>query len=84
VWPCTSPEDGVSFVLNQAEANDTYSKKMGAGGGITWSYEKLIASLLFVSKDASNSSIGFLADEGKQHVTTQLSWVDKNFTLAAS
>ena len=37
VWPSTYPGDGVLFVLNQAGANDTYSKKMGAGAGITWS-----------------------------------------------
>ena len=72
VWPSAYPGDGVLFVLNQAGANDTYSKKMGAGAGITWSNEKLVASALFVSEDASNSSIGFLADEGKDHM--QLSW----------
>ena len=53
---------------------------MGAGAGITWSNEKLVASALFVSEDASNSSIGFLADEGKDHITTQLAWVDEKFT----
>ena len=84
VWPSTYPGDGVLFVLNQAGANDTYSKKMGAGAGITWSYEKLVASALFVSEDASNSSIGFLADEGKDHITTQLAWVDERYTLAAA
>jgi len=84
VWPSTYPGDGVLFVLNQAGANDTYSKKMGAGAGITWSNEKLVASALFVSEDASNSSIGFLADEGKDHITTQLAWVDEKFTLAAA
>ena len=84
VWPSTYPSDGVLFVLNQAGANDTYSKKMGAGAGITWAHDKLVASALFVSEDASNSSIGFLADEGKDHITTQLAWVDEKFTLAAA
>ena len=84
VWPSAYPSDGVLFVLNQAGANDTYSKKMGAGAGITWSYEKLVASALFVSEDASNSSIGFLTDEGKDHITTQLAWVDEKYTLAAA
>ncbi len=84
VWPSAYPSDGVLFVLNQAGANDTYSKKMGTGAGITWSYEKLVASVLFVSEDASNSSIGFLADEGKDHITTQLAWVDERYTLAAA
>ena len=84
VWPSTYPGDGVLFVLNQAGANDTYSKKMGAGAGITWSHDKLVASALFVSEDASNSSIGFLADEGKDHTTAQLAWVDEKYTLAAA
>jgi hypothetical protein len=84
VWPSTYPSDGVLFVLNQAGANDTYAKKMGAGAGITWSHEKLVASALFISEDASNSSIGFLTDEGKDHITTQLAWVDEKFTLAAA
>ena len=84
VWPSAYPSDGVLFVLNQAGANDTYSKKMGAGAGITWSNEKLVASVLFVSEDASNSSIGFLTDEGKDHITTQLAWVDERYTLAAA
>ncbi len=84
VWPSAYPGDGVLFVLNQAGANDTYSKKMGAGAGITWSHDKLVASALFVSEDASNSSIGFLADEGKDHITTQLAWVDERYTLAAA
>ncbi len=83
-WPSAYPGDGVLFVLNQAGANDTYSKKMGAGAGITWSHDKLVASALFVSEDASNSSIGFLADEGKDHITTQLAWVDEEFTLAVA
>ncbi len=84
VWPSAYPGDGVLFVLNQAGANDTYSKKMGAGAGITWSHEKIVASALFVSEDASNSSIGFFADEGKDHITAQVAWVDENFTLAAA
>ncbi len=82
VWPSAYPGDGVLFVLNQAGANDTYSKKMGAGAAITWSHDKLFASALFVSEDASNSAIGFLTDEGKDHMTTQLAWVDEKFTLA--
>tara|TARA_B100000700_G_scaffold140413_1_gene156412 strand:- start:1102 stop:1479 length:378 start_codon:yes stop_codon:yes gene_type:complete len=57
---------------------------MGAGAGITWSHEKFIASALFVSEDASNSSIGFLTDEGKDHITTQLAWVDEKLTLSAA
>ncbi len=48
VWPSAYPGDGVLFVLDQAGANDTYSKKMGAGAGITWSHDKLVASALFV------------------------------------
>ncbi|WP_269608871.1 hypothetical protein [Prochlorococcus marinus] len=84
VWPSAYTSDGVLFVLNQAGASDTYSKKMGAGAGITWSNEKLVASALFVSEDASISSIGFLADEGKDHITTQLAWVDERYTLAAA
>ena len=39
VWPSTYPGDGVLFVLNKAGANDTYSKKMDAGAGITWSHK---------------------------------------------
>ena len=84
VWPSTYPGDGVLFVLNQAGANDTYSKKMGAGAGITWSHEQLVASALFVSEDASNSSIGFLNDEGKDHITAQLAFVDDKYTLAVA
>ena len=84
VWPSAYSSDGVLFVLYQAGANDTYSKEMGAGAGITWSHEKLVASALFVSEDATNSSIGFLADEGKEHITTQLAWVGDKFTIAAT
>ena len=43
----------------QEGANDTYSKKMGGGAGITWSLEKLVASVLFVSEDASNFLLVF-------------------------
>ena len=59
-------------------------KKMGAGTRITWSHKKLIASALFVSEYASNSSIGFLADEGKDHITTQMEWVEEKFTFSTA
>ena len=45
-------------------------KKDGAGAGITWSNKKLVAFVLLVSKDESNSSICFLADEGKDQIKT--------------
>ena len=82
-WPSAYPGN-ILCEFSHAGAHDTYSKKMGAGAGITWSHEKLVASALFVSQDAANSSIGFLTDEGKDHVTTQLAWVDEKFILAAA
>ena len=82
VWPSSYPSDPILFVLNQAGASDTYSKKMGAGAGITWSNDRVVASALFVSEDANNSSIGFLQDNGRDHVTTQLAFVDDSYTIA--
>ena len=82
VWPSSYPSDPILFVLNQAGASDTYSKKMGAGAGITWSNDRVVASALFVSEDANNSSIGFLQDNGRDHVTTQLALVDDSYTIA--
>ena len=82
VWPSSFPSDPILFVLNQAGASDTYSKKMGAGAGITWSKDRVVASTLFVSEDANNSDKGFLQDNGRDHVTTQLAWVDDSYTVA--
>ena len=82
VWPSSYPSDPILFVLNQAGASDTYSKKMGAGAGITWSKDRVVASALLVSEDANNSTQGFLQDNGRDHVTTQLAWVDDSYTFA--
>ena len=82
VWPSSFLSDPILFVLNQAGASDTYSKKMGAGAGITWSKDRVVASTLFVSEDANNSDKGFLQDNGRDHVTTQLAWVDDSYTVA--
>jgi len=81
VWPSSS-SDQILFVLNQAGASDTYSKKMGAGAGITWSKDRVVASALFVSEDADDSTIGFLQDNGSDHITTQLAFVDDSYTIA--
>ena len=43
---------------------------------------KLFRKLLFVSEDANSSSIGFLQDNGRDHVTTQLALVDDSYTIA--
>ncbi len=82
VWPSSYPSDPILFVLNQAGASDTYSKKMGAGAGITWSKDRVVASALFVSEDANGSTKGFLQDNGRDHITTQLAWVDDSYTVA--
>ena len=82
VWPSSYPSDPILFVLNQAGASDTYSKKMGAGAGITWSKDRVVASALFVSEDANDSTKGFLQDNGRDHITTQLAWVDDSYTIA--
>ena len=82
VWPSSYPSDPILFVLNQAGASDTYSKKMGAGAGITWSKDRVVASALFVSEDANDSTKGFLQDNGRDHITTQLAWVDDSYTVA--
>ena len=82
VWPSSYPSDPILFVLNQAGAVDTYSKKMGAGAGITWSKDRVVASALFVSEDANDSTKGFLQDNGRDHITTQLAWVDDSYTVA--
>ena len=82
VWPSSFLSDPILFVLNQAGASDTYSKKMGSGAGITWSKDRVVASTLFVSEDANNSDKGFLQDNGRDHVTTQLAWVDDSYTVA--
>ena len=90
VWPSAYPSDAVLDVLTYAGANDAYSLKTGAGAGVTWSNDNLVASALFVSEDASNSSSqettggGLLTDHGRDSVTTQLAWVDDNFTIAAA
>ncbi len=82
VWPSAYPSDEILFVLNQAGASDTYSKKMGAGAGVTWSNEKLIASALLIGEDAADSSRGFLQDISSDIITTQLALVDDSYTLA--
>ena len=82
VWPSSYPSDPILFILNQAGASDTYSKKMGAGAGITWSKDRVVASALFVSEDANDSTKGFLQDNGRDHITTQLAWVDDSYTVA--
>ncbi len=82
VWPSSYPSDEILFVLNQAGASDTYSKKMGAGAGITWSKDKLVASTLLVAEDAEDSTKGFLQDESSDIITTQLAWVDDSYTIA--
>tara|TARA_B100001093_G_scaffold461606_1_gene476202 strand:- start:738 stop:1895 length:1158 start_codon:yes stop_codon:yes gene_type:complete len=73
--------DGILFVLNQAGANDTYSKRMGAGAGVTYSKDKFIASIILVSEDA-DSNQGILTKEGRDNITTQLALVDDSYTIA--
>ena len=82
VWPSSYPSDEILFVLNQAGASDTYSKKMGAGAGITWSNDRLVASALLVAEDAADSSKGFLQDNSSDIITTQLALVDDSYTIA--
>ena len=82
VWPSAYPSSEILFVLNQAGASDTYSKKMGAGAGITWSKDKLVASALLVAEDADNSTKGILQDNSSDIMTTQLAWVDDSYTIA--
>ena len=82
VWPSSYPSDPILFVLNQAGASDTYSKKMGAGAGITYSHNKLVASALLVAEDAADSSKGILRDVSSDIVTTQLALVDDAYTIA--
>ena len=82
VKPTSYPgDDGILFVLNQTGANDTYSKKMGAGAGITYSKDKFIASTVLVSEDASSSK-GILTKEGSDIITAQLAWVNDSYTLS--
>jgi len=82
VKPTSYPgDDGILFVLNQAGANDTYSKKMGAGAGVTYSKDKFIASTVLVSENASSSK-GILTKEGSDIITSQIAWVDDSYTLA--
>ena len=82
VWPSSYPSDPILFVLNQAGASDTYSKKMGAGAGITYSHNKLVASALLVAEDAADSSKGILRDGSSDSLTTQLALVDDSYTIA--
>ncbi len=82
VWPSSYPSDEILFVLNQAGASDTYSKKMGAGAGITWSNDRLVASALFVAEDAADSSKGILQANSSDIITTQLALVDDSYTIA--
>ncbi len=82
VWPSSYPSDEILFVLNQAGASDTYSKKMGAGAGITWSNDRLVASALLVAEDAADSNKGFLQDNSSDIITTQLALVDDLYTIA--
>ena len=90
VWPSAYPSDAVLNILTFAGAPDAYSKKMGAGVGVTWSNDNLVASALLVSEDADNASSqegtagGILTAHGKDTITTQLAWVDDNFTVAAA
>ena len=55
---------------------------MGAGASITWSKERVVASALFISEDAGDSTKGFLQDNGRDHITTQLALVDESYTMA--
>ena len=82
VWPSSYPSDEILFVLNQAGASDTYSKKMGAGAGIKWTKDKFVASTLLLAEDGDNSTKGILQDNSSDIITTQLSWVDDQYTFA--
>ncbi|WP_320666550.1 iron uptake porin [Prochlorococcus sp. MIT 1307] len=90
VWPSDYPSDSVLDVLTYAGANDTYNLALGAGAGVTWTNDNLVASTLFVSENADNASSqeatagGVLTAQGADTVTTQLAWVEDNFTVAAA
>jgi len=82
VKPTTYPsDDGILFVLNQAGANDTYSKKMGAGAGVTFSKDKFLASTVLVSENGTSAK-GILTNQGSDIITSQIAWVDDSYTLA--
>ena len=55
---------------------------MGAGAGITWSNDKLVASALLVAEDAADSTKGFLQDVSSDIKTFQLALVDNSYTIA--
>ena len=81
VEPISYPDgEGTLFVLNQAGANDTYSKKMGAGAGVTYSKDKLIASTVLVSENAASNQ-GILTKEGSDIITSQLAFVDDSYSI---
>jgi len=82
VWPSAYPSDEILFVLNNAGANDTYSKNMGAGASIVWSKDKLVATALLVAEDAADSTKGFLQGDSSDIITTQLALVDDSYTIA--
>ena len=72
--------EGTLYVLNQAGANDTYSKRMGAGAAVTYSQDKFIASTILVSENA-DANQGILTQEGRDNITMQFAWVDDLYTL---
>ena len=81
VKPTSFPDDeGTLFVLNQTGANDTYSKKMGAGVGVTYSKDKFIASTVLVSENAASNQ-GILTKEGSDIITSQLGLVDDSYSI---
>ena len=90
VWPRACPTDAVLNILTYAGAKDAYSKKMGAGAGVTWADANWVISSLFVSESAENASCqeatagGILTAQGKDTVTTPIAWADDGWTLAAA
>tara|TARA_B100000579_G_scaffold351385_1_gene305424 strand:+ start:451 stop:861 length:411 start_codon:yes stop_codon:yes gene_type:complete len=80
-WPSYYPGDPTSFDLNQAGGIDKYSKKMGAGVGISWFHEIVLSGLL-VAEDTADSSKGILRDVSSDILTIQLAFVDDLYVIA--
>jgi len=86
VWPSAYPSDTVLDTLTYAGATAAYNLSSGAGAGLTYAKDKISASLLFVSEEASDATntAGLLTSSGSDDVTAQLAWVDEGFTVAAA
>ena len=83
VWPSAYPDDSILKSFTYAGANAVYSKKMGAGAGLSydtgngWS-----GSLVYVGSEGDDAENGLFTDESADDITSQIAYVAEQFGAA--